>query len=154
MWRRPPPSPLFQTRYPAPALVLPPPSRFSSSSKREMKSQTNIQYFCNYPDSFFQWSSLEPEALLSLSSVLLTNCSILQVHVQNFPRTSIKNYQQLDLRPRSSILSSPMPSLNVEGTVGQVGLKMVNLATARMMQKKNYPILLTITKSMASFSYF
>ena len=152
MWRRPPPSPLFQTRYPAPALVLPPPSRFSSSNKREMKSQTNIQNFCNYPD-FFQWSSLEPEALLSLSSVLLTNCSILQVHVQNFQRTSIKNYQQLDLRPRPSILSSPMPSLNVEGTVGQVGLKMVNLVTLRMMQKKKYPILLITTKSMTSFSY-
>ena len=120
MWRRPPPSPLFQTRYPAPALVPPPPSRFSSSTKRKMKSQTSIQNFCNYPD-FFQWSSLEPEALLSLSSVLLTNCSILQVHVQNFQRTSIKNHQQLDLRPRPSILSSPMPSLNVEGTVGQVG---------------------------------
>ena len=152
MWRRPPPSPLFQTRYPAPALVPPPPSRFSSSNKREMKSQTNIQNFCNYPD-FFQWSSLEPEALLSLSSVLLTNCSILQVHVQNFQRTSINYYQQLDLRPRPSILSSPMPSLNVEGTVGQVGLKMVNLVTLRMMQKKKYPILLITTKSMTSFSY-
>jgi len=71
----------------------------------------SISCSCSGAAATFKWSSLEPEALLSLSSVLLTNCSILQ----------------LDLRPRPSILSSPMPSLNVEGTVGQVQLLLTSL---------------------------
>merc|ERR1719234_704772 len=75
----------------------------------------SISCSCAGAASTFKWSCLLPEALVSLSSVLLTNCSALQ----------------LDLRASPSTPSS-LPSIKVQANVEEVHLLLPSLPLSHL----------------------
>merc|ERR1719234_2029791 len=75
----------------------------------------SISCSCAGAASTFKWSCLLPEAIASLSSVLLTNCSALQ----------------LDLRASPSTPSS-LPSLKVQANVEEVHLLLPSLPLSHL----------------------